>query len=438
MNIPVLIKILVIFLAVVFASARRIHLGLAAALGGLVIALWSGLGLQDSMLAFLKEAFNPDTIFLLILMSFIMAFSSAMKKSGIMDKLASSLQLVSPSPKLALALAPLLIGTLPMPGGAVLSAPLVDSMDKERNRSPDTLSAANYWFRHILELSWPLYPAFILTSSLSGIKAGRLIMLNLYAPILLFLLGLLFILPSGPAKDRQKSQKDASWQAAFRKHAGSLLEGITPLAVVIILYAILDMVWRFVSPALKLSGAASILLGRYGPIYSGLALGSFLVLKSKNGKGAFKNSINMATWRLIGVILGIRIFSALLGAAGVAEQAADELYRTGIPAILAVAVLPFVAGMVTGVGFGYVGLAFPIIIGLASGITSLSFEALIVFSGAFGYAGMMLSPLHVCMVVSAEHFKVGLASIMKRSALPLSIFVILAIAYSNILSMLLS
>lgn len=434
-SIPVLVKILIIFVAVIFASARKIHLGLAAALGGICLALWSGLSFKATLGIALLEVINPDTILLIVLMAYIMAFSAAMKKSGIMDELASSLQLVTSSPRFAMALAPLLIGTLPMPGGAVLSAPLVDSMDKQRKRSPAVLSTANYWFRHILELAWPLYPAFILTSSISGIKSSRLILLNSYAPPLLFVIGLLFILPS--ERKGKNHTKKLLPETSFKERFGSLFAGIKPLAVAIGTYVVLDIIWKNIAPSLFMHEAVKTLTGRYGPIYIGLSLGSFFILKSKNGKGSFRQSINTATWRLIAVIIGIRVFSVLLGKAGLAQAAAEELARAGIPTVIAVAILPFVAGMVTGIGFGYVGLAFPIVIGLSSVVSSMPFEALMVLAGAFGYAGMMLSPLHVCMVVSAEHFGVGLASVMKRFVPALGLFAVLASGYAILLSLLL-
>ena len=39
-NVPVLAKILVIFALIVIAASKHVHLGLAAAVGGILIALW--------------------------------------------------------------------------------------------------------------------------------------------------------------------------------------------------------------------------------------------------------------------------------------------------------------------------------------------------------------------------------------------------------------
>jgi len=429
--IPALVQVSVIFILVVVATARKVHLGLAAATGGMLLALWRGLEPLSIGRVAVSEVLNPDTVLLVVLMACIMAFSAAMKKSGAMDAFSRALGAVAPSPRVAMAVAPLLIGTLPMPGGAILSAPLVDAMDPDRTRGADVLSAANYWFRHSLELAWPLYPAFILTSSLTGLDAGRLIVLNAYAIPVLFVAGLLFILPrsggSVPARG-------GGVREPLGKRLGAFAAGMAPLALVLGTYIVLDAAWRALSPSLGLNAFTVALVGRYAPIFIGLAAGALHVRLSPAGAGAFKGTVGAATFKLIAVIVGIRVFSSLLGAAGVAGAAAGELAAAGIPAIVAVAVLPFVAGLVTGVGFGYVGLAFPIVLGLVPIGGPFPREAAIVLAGAFGYAGMMLSPLHVCMVVSAEHFGVGLASTIRRFAAPLAVFVVVASTYSAALA----
>jgi len=47
---------------------------------------------------------------------------------------------------------------------------------------------------------------------------------------------------------------------------------------------------------------------------------------------------------------------------------------------------------------------------------------------------MMLSPLHVCMVVSSEHFGVGLVSTIRRFAAPLTLFCAAATGYAALLA----
>ena len=70
-----------------------------------------------------------------------------------------------------------------------------------------------------------------------------------------------------------------------------------------------------------------------------------------------------------------------------------------------VAILPFVAGLVTGIAIGYAGPAFPLIVGImeaeGSGLTPM---ATLVLAFGFGYAGMMLSPVHLCLVLTKDYF----------------------------------
>jgi len=88
---------------------------------------------------------------------------------------------------------------------------------------------------------------------------------------------------------------------------------------------------------------------------------------------------------------------------------------------------------VTGVGIGYVGLSMPIVLGLLSS-SGIPLKAGVVIASAFGYAGMMFSPLHVCMVVTVQHFKSTLPSTIRKFALPLSIFIVVASVYGAVLS----
>ncbi len=427
-QIPALLQILVVFALVVFATARKVHLGLAAAIGGFVLALWRGLAPLQVLAVSFGKIIDPDTILLVILMAGIMLFSSAMKRSGGMSAFSGALQALIPSPRIAMAIAPLIVGTLPMPGGAIMSAPLVDAMDPGRSKGAETLSAANYWFRHNLELIWPLYPAFIMTAAISGLGVDRLLLLNGYAGPTLFILGLVFILPR-PRKSSSAVQADAAGRGSLARRFADFVAGVAPLAIVLGVFVVLDLVWKVLAPGMNLQAPFDALAKRYVPIYAGLAAGCAYIGFGKAGWSNFRGSLTMGTVNLVAVIVGIMVFSALINAAGVAGASARELAGMGIPVALAIPILAFISGIVTGIGLGYVGLALPIALGMLPQGGSFPLEAAVALTCAFGYAGMMLSPLHVCMVVSAEHFGVGLASTIRRFIAPLTVFVMIATAY---------
>jgi hypothetical protein len=121
------------------------------------------------------------------------------------------------------------------------------------------------------------------------------------------------------------------------------------------------------------------------------------------------------TWLMIVLVVGIQAFAAALScpldAAGstLITGMRDEFIRTGIPLIVVVMLVPFISGMVTGVAFGFVGASFPIVFALVGPDPSPGVAAATTaFAYTFGYMGMMLSPLHACLVVTAEYFKTSI------------------------------
>ena len=440
---------MVVFALVVAATAKKVHLGLAATIGGVVFALWRGLSLAATAETIRAELTNPDTLLLLILVTFLMVFAGGLKNSGALARFSAAVLSIAPNKKASIVLTPILFGTLPMPGGAALSAPLVDALDMDRSYDNARLSAANYWFRHVLELAWPLYPSFILTSSLTGIPTQRLVLINLYAIPVLILMGMLFVfgkagkavLPkpvtesvagdSLPGITESKGKK-----ALAESRLSAAYHGFAPLILVIGIFVAMDALWRAIAPGMGLPSGLVALIGRYGPVLMGLMAGVVYVVLHSDKPQCFRGTLNRGILKLAAVIAGIRVFSALLTAGNVATASAAELANLGVSPILVAMILPFVAGLVTGIGFGYVGLAYPILLGLfpLSGQGDLPREAAVVLAGTFGWAGMMLSPLHVCMVVTAEHFKTGLAATMRRFIVPLGLYIAVALVYVAVLA----
>jgi hypothetical protein len=174
--------------------------------------------------------------------------------------------------------------------------------------------------------------------------------------------------------------------------------------------------------------------GRYAPILVGVIFGVILLAKTRGPVSLRANFLTPGAFRMISMIVGIKIFSGVLEGIGVAGSVAADLSALRIPVVMVVALLPFLAGLVTGVGFGYVGLSFPIVIGLIpAGTPPLAYGAAVALAGAFGFGGQMLSPVHVCMVVTAEHFETTLAATIKLITPPLLLFLAVAVLYYSLL-----
>ena len=179
-------------------------------------------------------------------------------------------------------------------------------------------------------------------------------------------------------------------------------------------------------------------LRRYGPTIVGIVAAiAYVVSRRKGTGGLVATFFGMGSLKMIGTVAGIKVFAAVLGVAGFPVLAAGELASAGVPAFVVTAAVPFVAGLVTGIGLGYVGLALPIVLALDGPSASLLARASTVsLAGAFGFAGMMLSPLHVCMAVSAEHFRTRSSAMIRAVAAPVAGFLLVACAYYALLRML--
>ena len=81
-----------------------------------------------------------------------------------------------------------------------------------------------------------------------------------------------------------------------------------------------------------------------------------------------------------------------------------------IPVLVVIMILPFISGIITGIALGFVGASFPLIIPIFHTTQPIDYMALAALAYTFGYMGMMLSPVHLCLLVSKDYYK---ASLMK-------------------------
>ena len=130
------------------------------------------------------------------------------------------------------------------------------------------------------------------------------------------------------------------------------------------------------------------------------------------------------------VVLSVMTFKYMLDSVHAAEQMAAELARLHVPILLIVAVLPFIAGMVTGLAVGFVGTSFPIVLASVRALPDTgSILPYAMLAYAFGHLGQMCSPLHVCHVVSNQYFKTGFGPVYRRILPSVVVCALFAFAY---------
>jgi len=136
----------------------------------------------------------------------------------------------------------------------------------------------------------------------------------------------------------------------------------------------------------------------------------------------------------------ILVVEAVFGFKEVLIQArvAEELARLagGGAALFACALLlPLVMGFVAGITVAFVGSSFPLLLGLLAQ-AGLGHDATLpyVVLGMFaGLTGSMISPIHVCFILTCQYFHVPLTRAWRSVALPCALFLAGGAAYFFIL-----
>jgi len=115
------------------------------------------------------------------------------------------------------------------------------------------------------------------------------------------------------------------------------------------------------------------------------------------------------------MVIGIMAFKGMLDASGAIEALPGFFRQSGLPAGVVLFALPFIVGLLTGLTVGFVGATFPIITAMLGGNPD---PASITFAFASGFAGVMLSPTHLCLLLTIKYFKADMAGTYRLMYLP--------------------
>jgi len=86
------------------------------------------------------------------------------------ERLGSELSKAFRNVTLAITVVPGVIGLLPVPGGALMSAPIVDSLGSMLGLTRDKKLFVNVWYRHVIVYVYPLNSVIILASAVTGVS----------------------------------------------------------------------------------------------------------------------------------------------------------------------------------------------------------------------------------------------------------------------------
>ncbi len=364
-----LIKISLIFALVLVLLRKKVNVGIAMAVAaGSLFILYQ---MPPTMIiqTFRSTLLSSVTIKLILALSFIRMFELILREQNVLSEMMAAVRALLKNRKLITISMPLLIGLIPSVGGAYFSAPMVAEATDDTPMSREEKGFVNYWFRHPWEYILPLYPGILLAAAISGIHLHHLISTNLSYAIALVATGFIFGL------------RDLKGRVSAGRHLSRKgLWSFAPITAVVVLVLVFHLELHY---ALILPVVFLLFLYRYGV---------------KSLISAFKHGFAVD---VIILILGVMLFKEAMEHSGAVQNLSAFLLDRGIPVSPVLFLLPFMSGLITGITIGFVGSTFPLIVHM---VGDASIGA-ISFAFAAGFLGVLLSPVHICLVLTKEYFK---------------------------------
>ncbi|MCX5716996.1 MAG: DUF401 family protein [Nitrospirae bacterium] len=387
-----ILKISAVFVLILILLRKKMNIGYVLLMASGVLAI---LYLMSplSMVSAIKAVFlDKVTIKLVLALTLIRAFELILREKDVLSDMMTASRLLLRRKKAVVVSMPLLIGLLPSVGGAYFSAPMVEESAKGMNMSQEEKAFVNYWFRHPWEYILPLYPGILLASAVSNIELRNLIIANMPYAVFIAITGFMF------------SMKGASGR--FSEAGNISRKGIfsfVPIAIVLLLVIFFHIELHY---ALLIIVPGLFIFYRFGL------------------KDVVRTVTHGLALDVIMLIAGIMIFKEIMEVSGAVKNLSEFLRLNGIPAAPLLFLLPFVSGLLTGVTVGFVGSTFPLILSIAGE----SSAGTISFAFAAGFFGVLLSPVHICLVLTREYFKADMWGVYKKIIPAASVVFLVAVA----------
>jgi len=378
-----LVKIGIVFVITLALTFKRVALWISLLVASFLTGILFGMPIEKILVDFGRGALDSETLLLVGGLFTILWFSNLLKQTGRMDEVLQGFRLIFRDVRFVIAILPAMIGLMPMMGGALVSAPMVVEGSDELKLSPEKKTFINYWFRHVWEYVMPTYPAFIVACGLIGIPAVKFARLNFPLTIAAILSG---ICVGFWGVSRSLKPKNEMSGVTYRR----LIINLSPFVV---------------SLVLVIAFKVELMIG-FGLTILGMI---FLYRIDKDViRKSLKESISIGLLLAVVIIMG---FKKVLESSHAVMGLSTYLSSSGIPAWMIAILIPLSIGIITGVTIGPMGIGFPILIPLFQDDPNFLNYMMLAF--ASGVAGDLLSPFHLCLILTKDYFGADLKGVYR-------------------------
>jgi len=380
------LSILVSFCILGIMLYKRVRLGIALIVTPIVLALlaldWSSI---PRLIYATVDPLVPEGILalLIIIATFISSwFSYLYKETKEVMILSEGLSSLTKRPKFTLSFLPAIIGLIPVPGGALLSAPIVDSESQNLGLSSDKRAFINLWFRHIIFPIYPLSQSLIVTAALTRIPLLTIILLQMPVIAVMIVVGYLIGLRESSSENKKPGifRKVSKW---------TLFLSFLPILIAIFLAVIL--------------GAINHILFQQGlniVIASFIGLMTLAVTSRSSFKIFIKPLSNLWIYDVVFATYGAFLLQNVIKNINIVDLLKPMILNGVLGEVLLLTIIPVCLGFLMGSPIGAVAITAPILSSFS--VFSPKSAALLYASVYLGY---IIAPTHLCFVFTVDYFK---------------------------------
>lgn len=399
MNIFLLLTIAM--LMIILMLRRHIPIGPCMLTSGIFIWLMKAPELLYLLQALRETLTMPRTYDILFALYFVMCLEIELRTSGALAGMVQALQRIFSSAKVTLAVMPAFLGLLPSLGGARFSAPIVEEASKNLPIEQEHKAAINFWFRHIFEFSSPIIPGMIMACNIASVSYSEFILHLAWLTILAFAAGWFVLI--------RPIKADSSRTEAIANDSQGMQDLWLALSPVIITFILVVFCGFNASAGMGLVTACL-----------------FLVLRFTKREVSLKDVvIGALDIKMFLNVLCILYFIQILTVTHVLLEIVAAFQSSPLPVPVIIACVSFIIGVLTGMSQGHVAIVMPIVAAMQTGSLNLAGVAM-----AFGIAGQMLTPTHMCLVITVDYFKANFFKTLKPVLLCEIIILTLFTAYT--------
>jgi len=372
---------------------KRVNLGITLNSTALLLALLSLDWLEIPTMIY-NTSVDLRTISVVSATFGIMLMSQLYKETRVINDLSESLSRMIKNSKIVSSVLPAVIGFLPVAGGALMSAPLVDSETEKLGLKPEKKAYVNIWFRHTIFPVYPISQVLIVTTTLTGIAIPSIIIHQIPVVIVMIIVGYIigFWRVSNP-KNRENSGKKS-----LNSQLKRFLIAFSPILATIVVVVCLD-----------LSGFDLFKQGLDVLTATFIGLVVLIVISRPRPQVFAKPFKNWGIYGITSAAYGALLLYNITKTAGISGIFESLVASGTIDVLLLLTIVPAVLGFLTGSPLGGISISISILAGILTSFSPKTVALLYMST----YLGYLIAPTHLCFVFTADYFKCSLGKIYK-------------------------